>query len=187
MQVEFLGGDLIAGTATQEHPQRLTQPPVVLVIGGKVAKHGGHPIAGAGHVITKARHDGQARVGRRNHRRRPAACRSPRRCAQSPPRGVTDEIPRHHWPWSRWPHSVESGRAQRELGGPWSTASATAARYGSQPHPQLRSAATKSGLAAAPAASPRSRRNRCSRASSSPSAPASGYHMTSPRWCHRSG
>ena len=37
--------------------------------------------------------------------------------------------------------------------------------------PQLRSAATKSGPAAAPAASPSSRRNRCSRASSSPSVP----------------
>jgi len=54
---------------------------------------------------------------------------------------------------------------------------------GSHPQPQLRSAATKSGLPAAPARFAQfAEKFFCSRASSSPSAPGSGYHITSARW-----
>ena len=59
VQVEFLGGHLVAGAASQIHPQRLAQPRVVLVVAGKVAEHGGYPVAGVGHVAAEARHDGQ--------------------------------------------------------------------------------------------------------------------------------
>jgi len=67
------------------------------------------------------------------------------------------------------------------------TASGAAARYESHPHPVTRSAATKSGLAPACATCASSRRERCKRQARRASAPKSGYHMTSARWCHRSG
>jgi hypothetical protein len=164
VQIEFLGGCLIAAPAAKKHTQRVAQARVVLVVGRKLARHVGHPFAGLADLTAKQRCRGQTRsvaattVG---------PC-SPRTSA-TPPATLG-----------------ESGR----FGANWrtlSTASDAGARYGNHPHPQSRSAATNSGLAAASAARPTSRRMRCNRGSSSPSVPRSGYHMTNARWCHRSG
>ena len=53
VQLEFFGGQLVAGVAPQKDPQGVPQPGFVLVIGSQIAKHLGYPPPGRFDVVTQ--------------------------------------------------------------------------------------------------------------------------------------
>ena len=62
VQVQFLGGQLVARTTAKDDPQRLAQPPVGLVVGREITEHLVHPSPDPAEVSTQHRGNGQTGV-----------------------------------------------------------------------------------------------------------------------------